>query len=87
LVNEKGISLTGDPIEATYNGTETTIFSTSNLPAGNWLYIDIVQKDVGVVDPKQGETGGTPGAEEPPAGSIDVEILGLLTITITCTTY
>jgi len=87
LVNDKGLPLTDDPIGATYNGTETTIFSNSNLLAGNWLYLDIVQKDVGVVDPKEGDLGGSPGIEEPPAGSIDVEILGLLTITITCTTY
>jgi hypothetical protein len=83
-VNERGIPVTNDPIGATYEGTETTIFSTSQLRADDWLYFEIVQKDVGGLDPKEGDPGITPGAEEPPAGGIEGEVLGVLTITITC---
>ncbi len=83
-VNEKGFSLTVDPIQAVYVGTETTAFANSTLPKDNWLYLEIVQKDAGTVVPKEGDPGVTPGAEEPPVGGIDGEILGLLTITITC---
>ena len=57
LVNERGDPLTRDPILATHEGTETTNFINSSLPADYWLYLDI------------DEVGG---------------IVGLLTITITC---
>lgn len=81
-VNDPGIRVTDDPIPAAYSGTETTNFSNSRLPAGNWLYLEIVIKDAGEIVPKEGD----PGITEPPAGSIDGEILGLLTITVTCLT-
>jgi hypothetical protein len=83
-VNERGIPVTNDPIEATYEGTETTIFSTSQLRADNWLYFEVVQKDVGGLDPEEGDPGVIPAGEEPPAGGIEGEILGILTITISC---
>ena len=75
LVNERGFSLTNDPIQAVYAGTETTAFANSSLPKDDWLYLEIVQKDAGTVVPKEGESGTVP---------VDGEILGLLTITITC---
>ena len=75
LVNERGFSLTDRQIQAVYAGTETTAFANSSLPKDNWLYLDIVQKDVGEIVPKEGDPATTP---------VDGEILGLLTITITC---
>ena len=82
-VNERGFSLTDRQIEAVYAGTETTAFANSSLPKDNWLYLDIVQKDGGEIVPKEGDTEVIPGETEPPATTIDAEILGLLTITIT----
>jgi len=43
LVNERGESLTHEPIDATYEGTETNHFSNSSIPAGNWFYLDVVE--------------------------------------------
>lgn len=54
----------------------------SRLWADNWLFLDIVIKGTCEVVPKKEE----PGITEPIAGSIDGEILGLWTITITCLT-
>ena len=85
-VNDRGFSLTERPIRATYAGTETTEFANSSLPKGDWLYIEIVQKDDGVIVPKEAEPDGLSGETEPPAATTDSEILGLLTITITCVT-
>ncbi|MEI7663874.1 MAG: hypothetical protein WCK34_16825 [Bacteroidota bacterium] len=85
-VNDRGFSLTERPIRATYAGTETTAFANSSLPKDDWLFIEIVQKDDGVVVPKEGDPAELPGATEPPAATTDSEILGLLTITITCVT-
>ena len=83
-VNERGFSLTDRPIQAVYAGTETTDFANSTLPQDNWLYLDIVQKDGGEIVPKEGDTEIIPGETEPPATTTAAEILGLLTITITC---
>ena len=85
-VNDRGFSLTDRPIQATYAGTETTAFANSSLPQDDWLFIEIVQKDDGVVVTKEEEQAGLPGETEPPAATTDSEILGLLTITITCVT-
>ena len=83
-VNERGFSLTDHQIEAVYAGTETTAFANSTLPQDNWLYLDIIQKDGEEIVPKEGDPAVIPGETEPPATTIDAEILGLLTITITC---
>ena len=83
-VNERGFSLTDRQIQAVYAGTETTAFANSSLPKDNWLYLDIIQKDGGEIVPKEGDTEIIPGETEPPAAPTDGEILGLLTITITC---
>jgi len=84
-VNDPGFSLTDRPIQAVYTGTETTAFANSYLPADYWLYLGIVQKDGAVLVPKKEEPAVIPGATEPPA-PVDAEILGLLTITISCIT-
>ena len=67
-----------------YAGTETTAFANSSLPKDNWLYLDIVQKDVGEIVPKEGDPLITPREGDPASAPADGEILGLLTITITC---
>jgi len=85
-VNEKGFLLTDNPIQAVYEGTETTAFANSSLPKDDWLYIEIIQKDDGTIVPKEEEQAGLPGETEPPAATTGSEILGLLTITITCIT-
>ena len=83
-VNERGFSLTDRQIQAVYAGTETTAFANSSLPKDNWLYLDIVQKDVGEIVPKEGDPLITPREGDPASAPADGEILGLLTITITC---
>lgn len=74
-VNIQGNLLTQDPIQAVYAGTETTVFINSSLSADSWLYFFIVAGD---------GTTGTPGEGGPTEPPPDVEITGLLTITITC---
>ena len=83
-VNERGFSLTDRQIQAVYAGTETTAFANSSLSKDNWLYLDIVQKDVGEIVPKEGDPLITPREGDPASAPADGEILGLLTITITC---
>ena len=83
-VNDPGFSLTDRPIQVVYAGTETTAFANSSLPKDNWLYLDIVQKDGGEIVPKEGDPIVTPREGDPATTPVDGEILGLLTITITC---
>jgi len=83
-VNDPGASLTADPIQALYTGNETTSFVNSSLPKDNWLYFELIQKDGGAIVPKDGEPEVQPLEGDPAATTADAEILGLLTITITC---
>lgn len=85
-VNDQGLLLTQDPMQAAYEGTETTIFSFSSLIKDSWLYFELVQKEGGAVVPKEGEPVAIPEGGDPTATAVDGEILGLLTITITCVT-
>ena len=75
-VNDQGLLLTQLPMHAAYTGTETTVFSFSSLSKDNWLYFSLAAGD-GVI--------GIHAIEGQPAEApVDGEILGLLTITITC---
>ena len=85
-VNDPGFSLTDRPIQSVYAGTETTAFANSYLPADYWLYLGIIQKDGAVLIPVKEQPLITPDPEVPPIAPVDGEILGLLTITITCVT-
>jgi len=76
-VNDQGLLLTQHPMQAAYTGTETTVFSFSSLSQDNWLYFSLAAGDGAVTIPKDGV---------PVEAPVDGEILGLLTITITCTT-
>jgi len=42
-LNNHGDPLTHFPLQATFGGTETTVFSNSSLPSGNWLYLEILE--------------------------------------------
>ena len=86
-VNDQGLLLTQFPIQAAYEGTETTVFSFSSLSKDNWLYFSLAAGDGAAGTPAEGEAT-VPGGEIPPATEppVDGEILGLLTITITCVT-
>jgi len=74
-VNDQGLLITQLPIQAAYAGTETTVFSFSSLSKDNWLYFSLAAGDGAVSIPKDGV---------PVEAPVDGEILGLLTITITC---
>ena len=74
-VNEIGINVTDEPIQAMYDGTETTVFSNDYLSKDNWLYLEIIVRE-GTIE--------TPVEVQPIEAPVDGEILGLLTITITC---
>jgi hypothetical protein len=86
--------LTDRPIQAVFAGTETTAFANSYLPADYWLYLGIIQRDAIIIVPAEGDPVVTPKEEEPavppgetePPAAVDAEILGLLSITITCVT-
>ncbi|NCA76942.1 MAG: hypothetical protein EOM90_11445 [Alphaproteobacteria bacterium] len=77
-VNVQGLLLTQIPIQAAYEGTETTVFSFSALPKDTWLYFSLAAGDGAVGTPADGEGLPPTGATE------NGEIEGLLTITITC---
>ena len=85
-VNEPGTNITDRPMQATYNSTETTTIDHTFLKKDDWLFLTVVRETGGEVTPIEGETGGTTGegGTTPPAG--DGEVLGILTVVITCTT-
>jgi hypothetical protein len=41
LVNDEGIRVTDEPIDAVYAGTETTVFPNPLIAAGDWLHLFI----------------------------------------------
>jgi hypothetical protein len=75
--NVPGTNITSSEIVAVETGTETTVFDTSDLIPDYWLYINIVNVSVTTGLPVEGGTGVIPG---------DGGTVGVLTITITCTT-
>ena len=83
-VNDQGLLLTQQPMQAAYNGTETTVFSFSSLSKDNWLYFSLATGDGAVEVPANGDEAATPIEGQPAEAPADGEILGLLTITITC---
>ena len=84
-VNDQGLLLTQLPMQAAYTGTETTVFSFSSLSKDNWLYFSLAAGDGAVGTPAEDGTPATGGETLPPTEApAEGEILGLLTITITC---
>ena len=69
---------------AAYTGTETTVFSFSALSKDNWLYFSLADANGAIEIPANGDEAATPIEGQPTEAPVDGEILGLLTITITC---
>ena len=76
-VNLAGTNLTDNPMQATNDGNEFTSIDHPYLKKDYWLYINIVS-GAGGIEPL------VEGGITPPAG--DEEILGMFSITITCST-
>ena len=83
-VNEIGINVTDEPIQAMYDGTETTVFSNDYLSKDNWLYFSLAAGDGAIEIPLNGDEAVTATEGQPTEAPVDGEILGSLTITITC---
>jgi hypothetical protein len=74
---------------ASYDSNEYATIDHAWLKKDDWLYLSIASGsgDTGTVvegDPT-GTTGGVETGTEPPAG--DGEVLGVLTVVLTCVTY
>jgi hypothetical protein len=83
-VNDQGLLLTQLPIQAAYTGTETTVFSFSSLSKDNWLYFSLADANGAIEIPANGDEAAPPIEGQPLEAPADAEILGLLTITISC---
>jgi hypothetical protein len=90
-VNQSGTYITDRAMTASYDSNEYTTIDHAWLKKDDWLYLSIASGsgDTGTVvegDPAgtAGETGTGTGTE-PPAG--DGEVLGVLTVILTCVTY
>lgn len=85
-VNLPGTLLMDRPMMATNESNEYTIIDHPTLKTNWWLYLSIASGSGDTGTPLEGEPTGTTGGTgtEPPAG--DGEVLGLLTVIITCTT-
>jgi len=85
-VNLAGTNITDRPMAATNEGNEYTTIDHPWLKKDDWLYLSIAAGSGDAGTPVEGETTGTSGGTgtEPPVG--DGEILGLLTVILSCTT-
>jgi hypothetical protein len=83
-VNLAGTNITDRPMSATNDGNEYTTIDHPWLKKDDWLYLSIASGSGEAGTPVEGETTGTTGGAgtEPPAG--DGEILGVLTVILTC---
>jgi hypothetical protein len=86
-VNQPGTNITDRPMTATNDGNEYTTIDHPWLKKDDWLYLSIASGSGEAGTPVEGETTGTTGGvgTEPPAG--DGEVLGVLTVILTCTIY
>ncbi len=85
-VNLAGTNITDRPMTATNDGNEYTTIDHPWLKKDDWLFLSIVSGSGDATTPVEGGTAGTTGGTgtEPPIG--DGEILGLMTVILTCTT-
>jgi len=85
-VNQTGTNITDRPMTATNNGNEYTTIDHPWLKKDDWLYLSVASGSGDTSIPEEGGTTGTTGGTgtEPPAG--DGEVLGILTVVVTCTT-
>jgi hypothetical protein len=83
-VNLAGTNITDRPMTATNNGNEYTTIDHPWLKKDDWLYLSIASGSGDTGTPLEGEPTGTTGgtATEPSVG--DGEILGVLTVILTC---
>jgi len=86
-VNLAGTNITDRPMAATNDGNEYTTIDHPWLKKDDWLYLSIASGSGDTGTPVEGETTGTSGGTgtEPPVEG--GEILGLLTVILTCTVY
>ena len=86
-VNLAGTNITDRPMTATNDGNEYTTIDHPWLKKDDWLYLSIASGSGDTGTTIDGEPTGTTGgtATEPPAG--DGEVLGVLTVILTCTVY
>jgi hypothetical protein len=85
-VIHSGANITDRPMMATYESNEYTTIDRPFLKKDDWLYLSIESGSGDTVTPKEGEAGATGGTgSEPPAG--DGEVIGVLTVILTCTVY
>lgn len=74
-VNREGTLLTNSPMIATNDGDSYTDFDYDNLSGDDWIYLSIVS------DPGEGGVPATGGTGSTPE---NVEVLGVLTLVLTC---
>ncbi len=86
-VNLAGTNITDNPMLSTNDSNEYTTIDHAWLKKDDWLYLSVASGSGDTTIPEEGGTTGTTGGTgtEPPAG--DGEVLGILTVIITCTTY
>jgi len=86
-VNLAGTNITDHPMLATNDSNEYTTIDHAWLKKDDWLYLSIASGSGDAGTPVEGGTTGTTGGTgtEPPAG--DGEVLGVLTVILTCTVY
>ena len=95
-VNLPGTNLTLRPMAATNDSNEYTVVDHPFLKEDNWLYLSIVSGSGDTIPAGEGDPTGTPdgtgtsgstpeGETTPPAG--DGEVIGMLSVTITCSTF
>jgi len=86
-VNLAGTNITDHPMLATNDSNEYTTIDHAWLKKDDWLYLSIASGSGDAGTPVEGGTTGTTGCTgtEPPAG--DGEVLGVLTVILTCTVY
>jgi hypothetical protein len=83
-VNLAGTNITDRAMAATNNSNEYTSIDHVSLKKDDWLFLSIASESGDTITPKEGEAGETGGTgTEPPAG--DGEVLGVLTVILTCT--
>ena len=95
-VNLPGTNLTVRPMAATNDSNEYTAIDHPYLKKDDWLYLSVVSGSGDTIPAGEGDPTGTPegggtsgstpeGGTTPPAG--DGEVLGFLTVILTCTVY
>lgn len=85
-VNQSGTNITDRPMTATNDSNEYITIDHAWLKKDDWLYLSVVSGSGDTIPAGEGDPTVTPpeGGTTPPAG--DGEVLGVLTVILTCTT-